>query len=187
MKRYLLRVRILILFFTAVGLPGASQGEEPAIIQALGAISTERMLADVALLSSERFNGRQAGTPDDERAADYFARQLTELASRIPISPLAMDDSAVTVTAISPDPSLFLKLPGRSKSDRAMFHVGLDYLPVLDSPSVHVHAPVVFVGYGIADADHGFDEYAGIDVKDRVVLFLRGKPERYAGQVSHAD
>lgn len=188
MDRYLYLVWTLVLFFYTAALPRASHGEESAITQALGAISIERMVADVELLSSERLNGRQAGTPDDELAAEYFARQLSELSLKIPLVPLVMDDSAaVTVTTISPDPSLSLELHGRSKSERMTFRAGTDYLPILDSPSVQIHAPVVFVGYGIADTARGFDEYAGIDVKGRVVLFLRGKPERYAGQITHAE
>jgi hypothetical protein len=189
MNQHLLVLSIIILIFlTESAFSVEPSGEDPAILQALDVMSTERMLADVALLSSERFNGRQAGTPDDERAAEYVAHQLMELAPRIPIAPVVMEDAAaVTVTAISPNASMSLELPGRSKSDRTMLRVGIDYLPIFDSPSVQIHAPVVFVGYGIADADHGFDEYAGLDVKDRVVLFLRGKPERYAGQMSHAE
>jgi hypothetical protein len=187
MDRYLYLVWTLVLFFQTVALPEASHGEEPAITKALGAVSTERMVADVALLSSEGLNGRQAGTADDELAAEYFARQLNALSPKIPLVPLDMDDvAAVTVTTISPDPSLSVEFPGRSKSERMMSRVGVDYLPILDSPSVQIHAPVIFVGYGIADAARGFDEYAGIDVKGRVVLFLRGRPERYAGQITHA-
>jgi hypothetical protein len=177
-----------LLFLHSATAPGASHGEEPAIAQALEAISTERMVSDVALLSSEQLNGRQAGTPDDEFAAEYVARQLRESGPKVPLVPLAMDDSAaVTVTTISPTPSLSVEFPGRLKSERTMFRVGIDYLPILDSPSVQIHAPIVFVGYGIADTARGFDEYAGIDVKGRVVLFLRGKPERYAGQITHAE
>ena len=188
MNRYLYLVWTLILCFPASVFPGAPGGGEQGITEALDAVSTERMLADVVLLSSDRFNGRQAGTPDDEQAAEYVVRQLTALAPRIPINSLAMGDpAAVTVTSISAEPSLSLEFPGRSTTDRAVYRVGPDYLPILDSPSINLHAPIVFVGYGIADADRGFDEYAGMDVKDRVVLFLRGKPERYTGQISHAD
>ncbi|WP_447602186.1 M20/M25/M40 family metallo-hydrolase [Nitrospira sp. Nam80] len=175
------------LFLTAAGWPGESRAEEQAMIRALDQISAERMLADVTLLSSESFNGRQAGTPDDERAAEYFSRQMTELASSIPITPVVMPDSPpITMTEIAPKPILAFLFPGPS-DDRTVSGIGKDYLPVLDSPSVRVEAPIVFVGYGIVDNERGFDEYAGIDVKDHVVLFLRGKPEGYSGQSSHAD
>jgi hypothetical protein len=47
-------------------------------------------------------------------------------------------------------------------------------------PSAELEASIVFVGYGISDPAGGLDDYAGIDVRNKVVLFLRGKPERYA-------
>lgn len=48
-------------------------------------------------------------------------------------------------------------------------------------------ASVVFVGYGISDPAGGYDEYAGLDVRNRVVLFMRGKPDHYPAPVSHAE
>lgn len=48
---------------------------------------------------------------------------------------------------------------------------------------------VVFVGYGIVSPDHDWDDYAGIDVRDKVVLVLPGEPgpteaepERFGGR-----
>jgi hypothetical protein len=46
---------------------------------------------------------------------------------------------------------------------------------------------VVFVGYGIVDPTQGIDDFAGVDVKNRIVLFLRGKPDHYQSSISHAD
>ncbi len=190
MKPHLLPLYILctvIPFVTVPGWAAEPLAEEGTILKALDHISGERMLADVAILSSETLNGRQAGTADDERAGEYFSRQLMELAPQLSISPVAMKDSpTITVTEIAPEPALDLVFPGQS-GNRTVYRVGKDYLPVLDSPSVHIKAPIVFVGYGIAGGERGFDEYAGLDVNGCVVLFLRGKPEGYSGQVSHAD
>jgi hypothetical protein len=65
--------------------------------------------------------------------------------------------------------------------------LGRDYFPVFDSPSADLQGQVVFVGYGIVDPAQGIDDYAGIDVKNCIVLFLRGKPDHYQGSISHAD
>jgi hypothetical protein len=46
---------------------------------------------------------------------------------------------------------------------------------------------VIFVGYGISDPEHGVDDYAGVNVQNRVVLMLRGKPDHYSAHVSQAD
>ena len=42
-------------------------------------------------------------------------------------------------------------------------------------------APAVFVGYGISAPDLGYDDYAGIDVKGKVLLALRHAPD-YGGR-----
>jgi hypothetical protein len=57
----------------------------------------------------------------------------------------------------------------------------------LNSPSADVQAPVVFVGYGISDQARGIDDYAGLDVRNKIVMFLRGAPDKYPGVASHAD
>jgi hypothetical protein len=43
------------------------------------------------------------------------------------------------------------------------------------------------VGYGISDPAKSLDEYAGLTVSGKVVLFLRGQPKPYAGRVTHRD
>ena len=88
-----------------------------------------------------------------------------------------------TQIADNPPPKFQMQSPNSSQ----LIHIGPDYLPILDSPSINVTAPLVFVGYGISDTTHGFNEYAGINVRNRIVVFLRGKPESYAHLITHAD
>ncbi len=38
--------------------------------------------------------------------------------------------------------------------------------------------PLVFVGYGITAKSEGYDDYAGIDVKDKAVVILRHEPDQ---------
>ena len=81
--------------------------------------------------------------------------------------------------------------PGRSHSAQpdqfVTAQLSTDYLPVFDSPSADLQGQIVFVGYGIVDPTQGIDDYAGVDVNNCIVLFLRGKPDHYHGPVSHAD
>jgi Zn-dependent M28 family amino/carboxypeptidase len=44
------------------------------------------------------------------------------------------------------------------------------------TPSVDVNAPIVFVGYGIVAPEFGWNDYAGVDVKGKVVLCIVGDP-----------
>ncbi len=76
---------ITLLGITLVLLPLGTQGfaqsqeDHPSWLRALDSLSTERMLADVRTLSGPAFNGRQAGSEDDLRSAQWFAQELTSV------------------------------------------------------------------------------------------------------------
>ncbi len=42
--------------------------------------------------------------------------------------------------------------------------------------AIELEMPVVFVGYGYADEDAGYDDFKGIDVKGKIILCLSGYP-----------
>jgi len=188
-----------ILILLLLGTQGFAQSEEGprAWLRALDSLSSERMLADVATLSSPSFNGRQTGTTDDASSAAWIAERF--LASGLSLASGHFDPSSsmgsgrgdaigfmttvVSVPNIASDPLLRIA----TASDSLAKQLGTDYLPILDSPSAEVRGPIVFVGYGIVDATQGIDDYAGIDTTNAIVLFLRGTPTHYTGTLSHAD
>ena len=91
--------------------------------------------------------------------------------------------SMVSTSLIEPDPVV-----RTGTADQLVTaQLSRDYLPVFDSPSADLQGQIVFVGYGIVDPAQGIDDYAGVDVKNCIVLFLRGKPDHYPSPVSHAD
>ena len=170
--------------------------QQRALDRARQNLSIDRVLLDVAHLSSHEFNGRQTGTPDDVASGLFMLNRFQSL-----------NLQASGARAVSPDLFTHPELQGWAQAQRLtvgriesppqlevfsnneVMHAraGTGYLPILDAPSVNVMAPVVFVGYGIEDPAHRFDEYAGIDVHDRIVLFLRGQPKGFPVRVSHAE
>ncbi len=187
---------LLFLFCMAV-VAGQSAAAETgssstALTQALSLISSDRMQADIGALSGPAFNGRQTGTPDDLASAEFVRQRFLDLQLQRAASPATPDrlpappqiqSAPVRITKIADDS--LLQIGPISESQPAA--IGTDYLPILDSPSAELEASIVFVGYGISDPAGGLDDYAEIDVRNKVVLFLRGRPERYAKQISHAD
>ena len=185
----------------SVGCQGFAQSEQDhrAWRRSLDSLSTERMLADVRTLSSPDFNGRQVGSEDDLRSAQWFAQELTSAGLTLPLIdntsltspfaqpgkelPLGIMASMLPTSLIAPDPVV------RTGTTDQLVTAELrtDYLPVFDSPSADLQRQIVFVGYGIVDPAQGIDDYAGVDVNNCIVLFLRGKPDHYPGPISHAD
>ncbi|MGH7261385.1 MAG: M28 family peptidase [Nitrospiraceae bacterium] len=172
--------------------PADPAGPGDTLAEALTQVSGVRMLKDVVRLSGPEFSGRQAGTVDDLRSGLWVADRFKSLGLRPALittkqlNPVVREwaiAEQVLNTRIQDSPSLELfsgqtPIPAR---------LGPDYLPILDSSSMKVRAPVIFVGYGISDPEHGVDDYAGVNVQQRVVLVLRGKPDHYSRPVSQAD
>lgn len=189
-----------ILSLLPLGSRGYAQSEEDpqAWLGALNSLSSERMLADVRTLSSPAFNGRQAGSADDLRSAQWVAQELASAGVQLPRidnegiafpSPGAGKEEPGIMAAVVPTPLIEPNPVVRTGAADQLVTAELsqDYFPVFDSPSADLQGQVVFVGYGIVDAIHGIDDYAGVDVKNCIVLFLRGKPDHYPSPVSHAD
>ena len=44
------------------------------------------------------------------------------------------------------------------------------------TPVAEVDAPIVFVGYGVTAPEFGWNDYAGVDVKGKVILCIVGDP-----------
>lgn len=186
MKRRLGYCGLMLLALLALS---AQSGEEsPFLPSALQHLLTTRMIADVLRLSGPEFRGRLTGTPEDLESAHFVAARFSTLGLRsLPSDPAWMLTTEVPVTQIAGNPPPKFEMPSPASAQPIQVGVGIDYLPILDSPSVDVTAPLVFVGYGISDDKHGWDEYAGIDAHNRIVVFLRGKPESYAHPLTHAD
>ncbi|MBA2253414.1 MAG: hypothetical protein H0W13_12055, partial [Nitrospirales bacterium] len=186
MKPWLGCCGVVLIF--SLTLPAQSGEESSGLASALQHISTAHLLADVSRLSGSAFRGRLTGTAEDLQSAHFVATRLSTLGLQPPPSPSEpawMMTTGVQATRIAdnPPPEFQMQSPNSSQA----IQIGPDYLPILDSPSINVTAPLVFVGYGISDTTHGFNEYAGIDVHNRIVVFLRGKPESYAHPITHAD
>ncbi|MBH0196659.1 MAG: M28 family peptidase [Nitrospira sp.] len=165
------------------------------IERGLEQVSAERMMADIAELSSPRFGGRQTGTDQDRESAAFVADRFSALrlhrstasAPENRTSPLPQREwkQTMPVTAATIQDEPFLQIA--AANNHSTLRVGPEFLPILDSPSADIHTSIIFVGYGLSDPAQGVDDYAGLDVRNKIVLFLRGKPEPYKGAFTHAD
>ena len=120
----------------------------------------------VTTLASERFGGRQTGTDGERLAREFIIAEL----KRMGVKPLpGQRDFALPFefTAGARDGGTTVSVAGKARA--------LSF-----SDSGEVTAPVVFAGYGIVvpeSQDFGYDSYAMLDVKDKIVVVLRYFPE----------
>lgn len=192
-------VVFLVLLLVTAPPTTQAQSSEPTLQSAIESLSTDRMLADIRTLSGPAFNGRQTGTKDDLESAQWVAQELLSAGLRLPrirngspIIPFPTGKDGATSGAMATllptstlAPNTTLRIG--EASGITVKQPGIDYFPIFDSPSADIQGRIVFVGYGIVDSEHGIDDYAGVEVNNGIVLFLRGKPEHYPQHFSHAD
>ena len=70
--------------------------------------------------------------------------------------------------------------------ERRDFYYGDNWRIQRYSGSGHFSEEIVFVGYGIHAPDKEYDDYAGVDVKGKVVMFTTGSPQKLAKKLGDA-
>ena len=136
----------------------------------------------VSYLASDEMRGRETGSPEHRKAANYVADQLQKAG----VQPAGADGYLQPVTFRSrrideSRSSLALVRRGRVVplvlGDDATFGMRIDPAPVVD-------APLVFAGYGLRIPEAGHDDFAGLDVRGKVVVYLAGAPPGVPGALS---
>ena len=131
------------------------------------------LLDQVRALAADDMDGRQAGTAGADRAADFIARSFREAGLRPGGDRGTFLQTFTVPTGIKLAMPTSLALVGETTRPLTP---GADFAPLAVSENGAVTADVVFVGYGITAPDLGYDDYAGLDVRDKVVLMMTREP-----------
>jgi hypothetical protein len=166
----LLKIRFVSLTLAVAAVCwGVGQAEER-----VGSIRSKELRAHVEFLSSDEMQGREAGQDGARRAEDYIGAAF----ARFGLEPLpGRDRFHIDLTLYADDydrSATALRLGGATDGYTAK--AGIDFRPFDFSGEGSVEAEVVFVGYGITAPEHGYDDYAGLDVEGKIVLVLRHEP-----------
>ena len=132
----------------------------------------------VETLAAEKLGGREAGSADERAAGDYIAAELARMGAR-PLPGHTDMFQNFAFTAGSRDAGSRLSVT-RSGTSARSFTAGNDVQALSFSDDADVSGPVVFAGYGIVVPESqgfGYDSFATLEVKDKVVVVLRYFPE----------
>ena len=142
--------------------------------------SPEAIKAHMTFLADDAMEGREAGTRGYDIAANYVAAQYALLGLKPAGDKTATGVSYqqhVPLLAFRPDGEGSFGLTGADGQATALKY-GEDYLPNAQAQAadLKLDAPLVFVGYGLVNPATGRDDYAGLDVKGKIVVMLNGAP-----------
>ncbi len=133
----------------------------------------------VETLAAPELEGRLTGTPGADKAAAYIERELRRIGAQ-PLPGAADFRVPFQFTSGVSDEGTSLEMRRDGPEAVERWSGAEAVLPLSFSDVGTASGPVVFAGYGLrVPGDQGFvyDSYAGLDVKDKVVVVLRYLPE----------
>ena len=167
---------VMLAVLIVASTSGASSLPLPSP-EASSSITITDLKKHLTFLASDELGGRYTLSPSNRIAARYLASQLESYGYR----------------GAARDGSFFQKVPLgyrtidgagsriiiNAGNSRQEFKYGEDFLT--DSPlSGDVSGGLVFVGYGVSSPKNNYDDYAGLDVKGKIVVFVQATPQSLA-------
>ncbi len=169
--------RILSTFlYAALALPLV------AVAADLPQFSQDNVRTTIKTLASDPFGGRAPGSAGEKLTTDYISGKFKEYG-------LAPADHGsylqeVPLKQIAADPNTSLTVSGGSAP--LSFAYGSDMIVSSPRPEASVSlkdSPLVFAGYGVVAPEYGWNDYAGLDVKGKVVVVLVNDPGHVNGNL----
>jgi hypothetical protein len=159
--------------FAPPPLPGAAQPYESTI-------TSGDLRASLEFLASDALAGRGVGHQGNETAVRYLASMLARFGVA-PVLPGFLQAVPIVWPVLGRNNVLELRRTGIDRR-KARWMVGEEFFPAAGSPPADVTAPMVFAGRGRVDPGRSIDDFAGLDVRGRIVVILeRPREERDRG------
>jgi Zn-dependent M28 family amino/carboxypeptidase len=156
-----------------------AQSIPPAVKAAEASIDGEKIRAQVRFLSDDLLEGRGPGLRGSEIAAKYIAAQFALYGLK------PGGDNGTYLQQINfvgmkvvPEKTTMSLIPKKPAGNSIDLKYADDYTVSnrMLTPAVDIDAPIVFVGYGVDAPEFQWNDYAGVDVKGKVILCIVGDP-----------
>jgi hypothetical protein len=172
------RIAIVLAVAATISVTALAQKGKPAAAGGQTSIKVDGTIIKgyIDWMSDAQREGRRTLTPGYEKSAEWVAAKFKEWGLKpagdngtylqdVPITGARATFAWTTgVPEISVDGRVFLLKDSAFTLDTA------------STPGAQASGEVVFVGYGISAPAKGLDEYAGVDVRNKIVLALKGSP-----------
>jgi hypothetical protein len=159
----------LILAFLAVANALNAQKE------GLQAININDLKAYMTFFASDEMKGRETGSPENDLAALYLKTNIMRLGLKpMPGTGDYLQRVPLEASEIKGGET-YIKV--KDSSGKELYTN--DSIIYLMAPfnTLDVTSDVVFAGYGFEDSTAGYDDFKGIDIKDKTVIIMTGSPE----------
>jgi Zn-dependent M28 family amino/carboxypeptidase len=160
--------KLFTLLFTGMSAVAFAQPGAPD--QFAGSITKDDLKKQLTIIAGPEMEGRETGTEGQRKAAAYIVTQFKAFG----LLPAPGTDNYQQYYSIGYDTLLQSQL----MVNKTTLVSGKDYVDEIGSnkDGAVKAKQLVFTGYGIGDEK--YDDYAGKDVKGKIVVFFSGEPKK---------
>ncbi len=163
-------------------LSGADETQSDSATQVAEATDTDQASSlkqvtyDIKYLSSDEMGGRQPGTPGIKLAEDYIVAEYKKAGLKPLENGTYFQEMEVGNQRLVKKDQTELTLNGPNDQE-VKLQLGKDFQQLLGRKDFDLDTDLVFAGYGISAEEHNYNDYAGVDVKDKIVVLIRREPQ----------
>ena len=169
-----LRSMSIVLPSLALSTALAAQTPAAAVTRAEQTIDGPSILRDIKTLSSDAFTGRAPGTRGEDSSIAFLQRRFREI-GLAPGNPDGTYIQRVPLVGTTSSVETHLTAGGKPLNVRWLDDIVAWSLHA-DSLVTVKPADIVFVGYGVVAPEYKWDDFKGVDVRNKVVVMLVGDP-----------
>src|SRR3954468_2948904 len=136
------------------------------------AVDPNVLRAHLEFLADDALEGRRPGTRGGELAAKYIAAQFTQLGLR-PAGDSGTYYHRVPIITLIPQPVLKI---GNDTPSQLTYRTDYVLWSMRNDSTVTAKGDLIFVGYGIVAPEYKWNDYEGVDVKNKIVVVLVNDP-----------
>lgn len=137
------------------------------------------ILSHLKYLTSNKLEGRLAGSDGADFAAEYIAKKFEEFG----LSPLSgktsyfQEFTFISGVELAQNNKFSITCSKNENIKKISFKLKEEFLPLPFSKSGQISSDIVFVGYGISAPEINYDDYQDVEVKNKIVLMVMHYPK----------
>lgn len=163
----------LSYFLAALSLTGCSAFQQDS--SEIAIVDTLSIARHIEVLSSDEYQGRKPFTEGEKKTVNYLMKELRSYG----LQPGNEDSfiQEVPMVELLAKPSDTMTFSGPKGLVKLL--AGEDFVAYNERVEVYNEikdSEVIFAGFGIVAPEHGWDDYAGLDVKGKTVVVLVNDP-----------
>jgi len=149
----------------------------------IAAFNADSMKMHIAMLASDSFLGRKPFTEGETRTIAYLQKEFAAAGLEPGNGNSFLQEVPMVNIKATAAPSMQVKGPKGNFTLKAFD----DYIIWTDKtdPAINIdNAELVFAGYGVVAPEYNWNDYAGLDVKGKVVMVMVNDPGYWSGDTT---